>query len=103
MELTAKNLIKLSPEERDKHYHYPYTGPYLGEPQLYEILHRKEYLEIWGPNHLTIHHPCPACGQQGDYVRNEWAICYNCLIAFDICEEYIDLTEDNEMENLEDE
>ena len=95
MELTSTNLINVPPLERDNIYRYPYTGPYTGEPELYEILHRKESLDIWGPDHLTTHLTCPACGSAtAEWIRERWAICYPCLLAFDAFERYIDLTEE---------
>ncbi len=103
MELTATNLIKIPPLERNNYYRYPDTGPYSGEPELYEILHRQEFLEIWGPDHLATYHTCPACGGRAEWIRSEWAICYPCLLAFDAFERYIDLTEEEDMEHMEDE
>ena len=102
MELTASNLIKIPPEERDSYYRYPYTGPYEDEPDLYEILHLQEHHNIWGPNPLTIHHVCPACGSlKAKWIRVQWSVCFHCLLAFDAFEWYIDLTEDEEMESKE--
>ena len=76
-------------------YQYPYTGPYSGEPEIYEILYRKESEEVWGKNHLSIHKTCPVCGSsKAEWIRCEWAICYTCLIAFDWDERYIDITEE---------
>ncbi len=98
MKLTPSELVKIPPDQRNKYYQFPYNGPYHGEPELYEILHLKEFREIWGPDHLAIHHVCPACGKDGEWVRNQYAICFNCLIAFDAFEVYIDLTIDDEME-----
>ena len=99
MELTATNLLKIPIDERGKHYHYPYTGPYEGEPQLYEILFWTEHFRIWGNNSLAVRHVCPACGgKDTEWMRNRWAICYRCLLAFETNERYIDLTIDEEME-----
>ncbi len=98
-DIKAKDLIKLPFEERDKIYRYPYTGPYSGEPELYEILFLKEYRDIWGHDSLATYHPCPACNsRKAEWVRQEWCICYDCLIAFDGWELYIDLTEDEKPE-----
>jgi len=62
---------------------------YTGEPTEQEIQQRLEFWNSWSPNsykdnHLRIHHPCPCCGSDEDteWVRQEWNICYNCLIAF---------------------
>lgn len=76
-------------------YQYPYTGPYSGEPDLYEILHLKEEQEVWGPNHLAIHKVCPACSStKAIWIRCEWAVCFDCLIAFEWNERYYDITEE---------
>ncbi len=103
MELTASDIIKLTIDERDKLYRFPYTGPYPdGEPELYEIMERKEHNDIWGSSTLAIYKACPACNSpKAEWVRQEWAICYDCLLAFDAFERYIDLTVEEEMENLE--
>ncbi len=74
-------------------------GQYTGEPALFEILQRKEYRDRVGPDHLAIKKICPACGNDDAvWVRNQWAICYACELAFDAFEGYIDLTIDEEME-----
>ena len=101
--LTPLILLKLSPgTERDRLYRYPYTGPYEGEPDLYEILHRKEAIGIWGPDRLSLYCVCPACGSfKAELIRNEYAICYDCLLTFERYERYIDLTIDEEMEYVE--
>ena len=99
MELTAADLLNVLPDQRGSMYRYPYTGPYNGEPELYEILHRQEENEIWGSNTLTIYKTCPACGNpKAEWIRNEWAVCFPCLLAFDMWENYIDITIDEEME-----
>jgi len=100
----AKDLINLPIEERDKLYQYPYTGPYAGEPELYEILHLKESREIWGIDHLAIYKDCPACGNtKAEWIRQEWAICFDCLITFDAFEMYYDLSEMDKPEDYEEE
>ena len=74
-------------------------GQYTGEPALFEILQRKAYNDANGPDHLAIKKVCPACGSKDAvWVRNQWAICYECELAFDAFEEYMDLTEEPEME-----
>ena len=85
--LIASELIKIRPFERDKYFNYPYTGPYTGKPTLYEIQHLKEQLETWGVGRVgrDIHKVCPSCGsKKAEWLRNEWAVCYDCLLAFDI-------------------
>lgn len=82
---TAKELIKVPPDQRDNMYLYPYTGPYEGEPGLYEVMHLEEFREIWGEDHLTIHKTCPTCNStEAEWIRNEWAICFNCLTVFEV-------------------
>jgi len=102
MELTSNNLIKIPPDERDKYYRFPYTGPYEGEPDTYEVMYRNEHREIWGKNRLAIHKTCPACGSDSvEWIRNQWAICYPCLLVFDCYERYIDLTVEEDMEHMD--
>jgi len=98
----ASELLELRPgPDRDKVYRFPYTGPYEGEPQLYEILHLKEWDKVWGSSHLTIYKTCPACGStKAEWIRLIWAICFDCELAFDAFECYIDLTIDEEMETM---
>ena len=62
---------------------------YTGEPTEQEIQQRLEFWKSWSPdsykdNHLRIHPPCPCCESDEDteWVRQEWNICYKCLIAF---------------------
>lgn len=62
---------------------------YSGEPTAEEIAQRLEFWKRWSPgaykdDHLRIHPKCPNCNSNKDteWVRNEWSICYNCLIAF---------------------
>lgn len=65
-------------------------GLYEGEPTGVEILQRKAFRDMHGPNHLAISHKCPACGRSNtEWVRNEWSICYDCELAFEGLEEYI--------------
>jgi len=67
---------------------YPF-GLYEGEPGEIEILQRKEFRDKHGPNSLAIKHTCPVCGNHNtEWVRNQWSICYDCLITFDSSEEY---------------
>ncbi len=73
---------------------YPF-GLYEDEPGGVEILQRKAYRTMYGPNHLAIKHTCPACGGMNtEWVRREWSICYTCEIAFEGNERYYDLTEE---------
>ncbi len=77
---------------------YPF-GLYEGEPTDTEIQQRKDFRNRVGPDHLAIKKICPACGSDDAvWVRNQWAICYICELAFDAFEGYIDLTEEPEME-----
>ena len=102
MGLTATNLIKIPPDERDKYYRFPYTGPYEGEPDLYEIMFWQEHYTIWGLTTPVIHKTCPACGSpDAIWWRDEWAICFHCVLAFDAFEMYIDLTDDTEVYEME--
>jgi len=62
---------------------------YTGEPTEEEIQQRLEFWQSWSPNgykdnHLRITKFCPMCESPNDteWVRNEWYICYNCMIAF---------------------
>ena len=62
---------------------------YTGEPTQQEMEQRLAFWKSWSPNsykdnHLRIHHPCPCCNSDKDteWVRQEWNICYDCLIAF---------------------
>ncbi len=71
---------------------YPF-GLYEGEPTETEILQRLAFHLMHGPNHLAIKHTCPAChSPDAEWVRNEWAICYACELAFDASEKYIETT-----------
>ncbi len=75
-------------------YHEAF-GLYEGEPTNIEILQRKQYHTENGRNSLAISHRCPACGgKDTEWVRQEWAICFDCIISFDQFEMYIDLTDD---------
>lgn len=81
---------------------YPF-GIYTGEPTDTEILQRLAFHLMHGPNHLAIHHICPACnGKNTEWVRNQWAICYDCEIAFDAFELYVEPTP-NWLEYIEEE
>ena len=74
-------------------------GIYTGEPSQIEILQRKADRMEWGPNSLAVYHICPACNnKKAEWIRNEWAICFQCEIAFDPFEMYYDLTEDEKPE-----
>jgi len=65
-------------------------GLYTGEPTGVEILQRIAFHTIHGPNHLAIKKVCPACGKtDAEWIRNRWAICYDCELAFDAFEKYI--------------
>ena len=63
---------------------------YKGEPTNEEMLERLAMWELWSPgrglrdNDLRINHPCPCCGsgKNTESVRDEWNICYTCMIAF---------------------
>ena len=100
----AEFLISIPPAERDRYYSYPYTGPYDGEPELYEIMHLLEYREIWGVNHLAISPHCPNCeGTNTEWLRKEWSICYDCLIAFDASDKVYDTQSYNKDERLDEE
>jgi len=62
---------------------------HTGEPTEEEIQQRLEFWQSWSPNgykdnHLRITKACPMCESPDDteWVRNEWYICYNCMIAF---------------------
>lgn len=80
---------------------YPF-GLYTGEPGGVEILQRRAFHTMYGPNHLAIHKTCPACSSnEAEWIRNQWAICYSCELAFDAFERYDDLTVDEEFENEE--
>ena len=75
-------------------YHEAF-GLYEGEPEIVEILQRKYYHTINGANSLAIYHTCPVCdSNKAEWIRQEWAICFQCEIAFDAWELYTDLTED---------
>ena len=74
-------------------------GLYTGEPGTIEILQRKVYHELNGQNSLAIRVWCPACNKwTGEWIRNEWCICYPCELAFTNLERYDDLTIDYDME-----
>lgn len=83
-DLPASELIKIPPgPERDKHYDYPYTGPYCGEPQLDEMLYQMEREEVWDKSSLGISRSCPNCsGKHTHNTTRGWIICFSCLIAF---------------------
>jgi len=67
---------------------YPF-GLYEGEPSETEILQRKEFRDKYGVDKLSSKHTCPACGKHNaEWVRNQWAICYDCLLTFDAFEGY---------------
>lgn len=68
-----------------------------GEPGPIEILQRKADRTLEGPDHLMIYHICPACGNpKAEWIRQQWAVCYICELAFDAFEKYMDLTEEIE-------
>lgn len=70
---------------------------YQGEPQLEEILQRKELWDKYGKDNLDISHRCPNCEQfHTRWIRNEWSICFDCKIAFTLDDSigYIDLTKE---------
>ena len=84
----SSDLIKIPPgPERNKHYKYPYTGPYSGELTVYEINHLAEFRRIWGADSLAISHECPSCDSiETEWIRHEWNICFNCQIPFTLTE-----------------
>ena len=86
--MKAIDLIAIPPgPERDKHYIYPWTGPYEGEPTLYEMQHLKEYQSIWGKDSLAIRPECYRCGSKNTiWLRQEWCVCLNCIAIFTIDE-----------------
>ena len=64
---------------------YEYSGEITDE----EIQHRLDEWYKWDErgykaNHLRIQHTCPCCGSDDDteWVRQEYNICYNCMIGF---------------------
>ena len=103
--LTAAELILISPgPERDKYYDYPYTGPYEGEISQYELLHAKEFRDIWGKNKLAISHQCPLCSSKDtEWIRQDWCICFGCTSTFtvqDALDFQIFLDEEDEKEEM---
>ena len=80
-------------------YHEAF-GLYEGEPEIVEILQRKHYQTVNGANSLAIYQICPACNKKAEWVRQEWCICFDCLISFDGWELYTDLTEDEKTEEV---
>jgi len=87
---------------------------YTGEPTEQEMEQRLTFWKSWSPNayrdnHLRINHPCPCCGSDVDteWVREEWNICYSCMIAFSMedltpvvtPEEYARIRLEEEVEN----
>ena len=84
--LSAAELVLIPPgPERDKHYSYPYTGPYHDEPSQYEILHLKECRDIWGKNSLAISSECFLCSSTDtEWIRQDWCLCFKCLTTFTV-------------------
>lgn len=67
---------------------YPF-GLYEGEPGPIEVLERKAYRTINGVSSLAIKKVCPACqGTNAEWIRNQWAICFDCELVFNAFEEY---------------
>jgi len=80
-----------------------YEGQVLhikGEPDEEEINRHLEWYSKYGINSLAIQHCCPACGGDNtEWIRNRWSICYDCEIAFNIDEDderYIDTSVEHE-------
>jgi len=103
--LIASELAKIPPgPERDKYYDYPYAGPYNGEPTQYEILHEKEFRELWGKDSLAISHECPHCSSKDtEWFRQAWCVCFDCIATFtlqDAIDFQIFLDEEYEKEEI---
>ena len=73
-----------------------YQGQVLhikGEPDEEEIRGYVDWHSKYGTNSLAIHHTCPCCGDNNtEWKRNQWSICYDCGIAFDALERFVDLS-----------
>ncbi len=70
---------------------------YEGEPTQEEIIQRLEFWQHWDRrgvkgNHLRIWRPCPNCdGDNTEWVRQRWHVCYDCLITWDGYESLYDV------------
>ena len=80
---------------------------YEGEPTEEEIKQRLEFWKHWSPNgykdnHLRIHLTCPCCesNEDTDWVRDEYHVCYNCLISFTL-EDSVPVVTKEEYEQME--
>ena len=77
---------------------------YEGEPTDIEMLHRDaERVRTQDDDHLLITIKCPACGGRDTrWVRNQWHICFHCVLAYttdEANERFFDLTIDEEFED----
>ena len=62
-----------------------------GEPDAEEIRDRVEWRTKHGADSLAICHVCPCCGRRNtEWIRNQWSICYDCEIAFNGLERFLD-------------
>ena len=77
---------------------------YSGEPTDEEIEHRLRDRIKDGVNHLSIRHICPNCqGNNTEWIRNEWSICFGCQIAFNPFDQVYDTQAYKEDDRIEDE
>ena len=85
--MNLKEKMQVWKDTREYPYEHPFVLGVTDVPTLAELLHWKEFDEVWGANALAIYHQCPRCLRPAVWHRHHYCLCYHCEYIFDWLEE----------------